>query len=361
MSGRSSDRDTYAARLLEQGASGLAGYAASALLEADSDLEKRYGPTAHALWKDHFRQRILELAAAVETGESSIFVSRIGWAREAFLAREQNEGDLGHSLQALATVLEEQLPESARSLPLKFLEEGRRALTTPRIEAGKNLLDPNDRLQRQALRYLQTILEGQPRRAVDEIIEFVRAESSPLEVYVDVLLPALREIGRLWHLGQTNVAEEHLVTSTTQRALAILVNTQPPAQPNGKTVVAAAVAGDDHEIGLRAVSDAYELSGWRTLFLGRNMPTGDLVLALDFFEADLLLLTATLSNHLIRVRETIEVVRKHSGDRVKILVGGSAFDESPGLGKKLGADAQAQDIRQALRMGAELVGLTRES
>ena len=302
MGGTSSVGDAFAAKILEQGASGLAGYAASALLEAHPDIESRYGAAAHTLWQSHLRQRILELAAAVESGESKLFVSRVGWAREAFLAREQGDGDLGHSLQALTTVLEEHLPEPARALPLKFLEEAHRALTSPRSEVEENLLDPGDRLQRQTLRYLQTILDGHPHRAIDELVEFAREEGSPLDVYVDVLLPAQREVGRLWHLGQTNIAEEHLVTSTTQRAMAALVHAAPPVQSNGKTVVAAAVAGDDHDIGLRAVSDAYELSGWRTLFLGRNMPARDLVLALDFFEADLLLLTATLSTHLSSVR-----------------------------------------------------------
>lgn len=358
MSGSSSEGNAYAAQLLEQGASGLAGFAASALLEAEPDFEKRYGEAAHTFWKNHLRQRILELAAAVATGETTLFVSRIAWAREAFLAREQSDGDLGRSLKALATVLEEQLPEAAQKLPLQILEEGHRALTTPQRESEDSLLDPSDPRERQALLYLQTILEGHPHRAIDEAVDLVREGTSPLDVYLDVLLPAQREIGRLWHLGQTNVAEEHLVTSTTQRALAVLVHAAPAVEPNGNTVVAAAVAGDDHDIGLRAVSDAFELSGWRTLFLGRNMPAPDLVLALDFFAADLLLLTATLSTQLHRVRETIEAIREHSGDRVKILVGGTTFDESPDLWKKVGADAQARDIRQALEVGSRLVDLS---
>lgn len=352
-----SDGELFAARLLEQGASGLAGFAASLLLEEHPEVEERYAPDAMQTWKGYFRQRLLELAAAVQAGETPLFTARLEWARQAHVARGQQVDDLILGLQALSRVLGEHLPEAARSLPQRMLEEARTQLQQTEPTLDEEGLDPEDPYQRRALEYLHSILEGKGHQAIDDVLTLVQEGASPLDVYLEILLPAQREIGRLWHRGEVNIAEEHLVTSTTERAQSVLVHSAPAVEPNGRTVVAAAVAGDQHDIGLRAVSDAYQLAGWRTLFLGRNMPPRDLAEALGFFDADLLLLTATLTTHLPRVRDTIEAVRQHSGPDVRILVGGATFDESPDLWEKVGADAHAPTIREALDVGARLVGL----
>jgi methanogenic corrinoid protein MtbC1 len=357
MSGSAPSSSSWIAELLEHGAPSFAGFAANIMLEDEPELERRYAPGAHALWRDHLRERVYELSAAVATGESGLFVARIAWAREGFVARGQSQSDLDRALDALRRVLEEHLPEKARRLPLDLIDQGRSVLAAQEPMRPTPRLDPADPDSRAALDYLRRVLEGEPRAAIDGVLALVDGERSALDVYVDVLLSAQREIGRLWHLGEVNVAEEHLVTATTQRAVAVLVHSAPSTAPNGRTVVAAAVAGDDHDIGLRAVSDAFELSGWRTLFLGRNMPGRDLVQALEFFDADLLLLTATLSTQLSRVRQAIASIREHPELGTRILVGGSVFDEAPDLWERVGADAHAPDIRSALSVGARLVGL----
>lgn len=354
---QTAEGNRFAAELLERGASGYAGFATNLMLEKVPDLKQRYQPDAFATWKTYMTQRLLELSAAVGTGEPLLFSSRVMWSRKAFLARNQQEDDLAISLSALKEVLGEHLPGPAGTEAVAYLDQAIDTLSSARPELEESELDPQQPHDRLALRYLQGVLEGNVAAAINDVLAAAGDGMTPMDVYLKVLMPAQREVGRLWHLGDLTVAEEHLVTHATQRAMAALVQSVPPEAANGKTMLAAAVAGNVHDIGLRAVSDVFQLAGWRTIFLGGDVPMQDLPASLTFFDADLLVLAATLSTQLPRIRYTISAVRDRADRDVKILVGGAAFDEAPEIWRKVGADGYGPTIDEALAVGAQLVGL----
>ncbi|MFO7900020.1 MAG: cobalamin-dependent protein, partial [Planctomycetota bacterium] len=94
--------------------------------------------------------------------------------------------------------------------------------------------------------------------------------------------------------GEINVAEEHFASQTTKMVMAQLLLKAVPKPPNGKTILAAAAANNQHDIGLQAVADFFEMEGWRTIQLGANVPVDDLVKAVECFQVDLLALSAAL-------------------------------------------------------------------
>ena len=104
------------------------------------------------------------------------------------------------------------------------------------------------------------------------------------------------------------------------------------------------------------MADFFELDGWRTINLGANVPTADIVQAVDSFEADLLGLSASQSTQLQTVRKTIDAVRSSPrGSNAKIIVGGFAFDGLEHLPGELGADGYARDPADAVVLGERLV------
>ena len=163
----------------------------------------------------------------------------------------------------------------------------------------------------------------------------------------------------MWLAGETNVAEEHFVTAITKMVLA-QVQASAARQPDkGKTLLVAAVATDQHDLGVQVVADFFERDGWRVVCLGADMPIADLVQAVEFYQPDLLALSATLPTQLPTLRATIVAVRRTpQGATVRILVGGQAFDQAAGLATELGADGYAADPEQAVCLGNSLVGAT---
>lgn len=357
MSNLISKGNSFSADLLERGAAGYAGFAAALMVERDPGGVDQLGAGAQGTWRSHLTQRVLELAAAVAAGEQQLFTGRVTWSRKAFSARGQDESGLRQSLTALRDVLAERLPAPAAAEPLACLDAALQSLDGPAPPADRSALDPAQPAHRLALQYLQKILEGNMAVAIGDVARAGADGLGPKAAYLDVLLPAQREVGRLWHLGEITVAEEHMVTSATLRTMAVLATQAPTAPPNGRTVVVAAVAGNVHDVGLRALADLYQLAGWRTIFVGADVPMQDLPTLLTFFEADLLMLGATLATHVPRVAQTIGAIRERCERPVQVIVGGAAFDEAPALWKKVGGDAYAATLDGAVEAGARLVGI----
>lgn len=351
-----SESTTFTAEILETSASAYASYAAHLLLERHPDLGDRSVAGGLSAWKTHLTHRILELSAAVGAGEPALFTARVLWADKAFQARDIEQRALRSSLDCLRQVLTEELPEIARDTTTPYLDSALGAFDRPPGVDGDRALNPLQPTDRLALQYLQTALEGDSQRAIDLVIGATEEGLSTSEAYLDVLLPAQQEIGRLWHSGDVRIAEEHLVTSTTERIMSILAYRAERLPANGKTVIASAVAGNSHQLGVRVLADFFGIAGWRSICLGADVPPADLATAVVYFDPDLLVLSAALATQLKTVRQTIEAVRMLPDRSVKILVGGSGFADAPELWRRLGADGQTGAADAAVELGARLVG-----
>lgn len=347
--------EAFAAELLKRSAAGYAGTAANMLLEKRPLLRKQAG--AFATWKTHLTQRTIELAAALDAGEKNLFTERLNWSRKSFVAREQDDTLLADSIECLRDSLAESLPSNVAAVSLEYLDAAIELANGPMPEPDASELNPADDNDRLALNYLQLALEGNSLEAIDLIVQAANAGQSPTGLYIDVLMPAQREIGRLWHFDEVSAAEEHLVSGTTQRVMAVLAHSAVRKPINGKTVVSACVPSNVHDLGIRALSDLFHLNGWRSIYLGADVPERDLPGTLIYLNADLLLLSATLTMHIAAAKDSVSVVREYCERPVKIIVGGPAFSDSPDTWKTTGADAYAPTAADALTIGADLCGI----
>jgi methanogenic corrinoid protein MtbC1 len=286
-----------------------------------------------------------------------LFNSQVRWARAALAARGVSADQFRAALTVLRNVLAKELPEPVQPLADQYLKESIDTFDEPHAEVAASLL-PDTPHGRLASTYLLAVLEGDRRRASRVILDAIDRPDSVRDIYLQVLMPAQAELGRMWLTGDINVAEEHFASHTTKTVMAQLLSRAVLQPPNGKTALAAAVTGNQHDIGLYAVADFFEMAGWRTIQLGADVPIADLVQAVECFDVDLLALSACLSVQLDAVMSTMQAVRGGlRGDSVKILAGGLAFADSGDLAVNMGADGYAADATEAVQIGAQLVGL----
>jgi methanogenic corrinoid protein MtbC1 len=198
-------------------------------------------------------------------------------------------------------------------------------------------------------RYLQAVLAGSRREAMEIVDAAVRAGVGVRPLYLEVFQPVMREIGRLWQENRITVADEHLATAITQAAMARLYDPvfAAGAAP-GPLLVAACADQERHELGLRMVCDLLEMEGWDTVFLGASVPVEDLVRMVLERKPEAVALSASITPHIARVREAIAGIRTAvpEGGPV-IVVGGRAFADDPALAGRLGADLTARDAVEA--------------
>lgn len=206
-----------------------------------------------------------------------------------------------------------------------------------------------------AREYLQALLRGERHIASKLILDAAQNGIAIRDLYLQVFQLTQYEIGRLWQMNQISVAQEHYCTAATQLIMSQLYPYVFSGEKTRGTLVATCVSGDLHEIGIRMVSDFFEMDGWHTYYLGANAPASDVVQAVIQRQADALAISATMIHHLGAVESLIAEMRRRPECRqVRILVGGHPFKTDPDLWKVVGADGSAPDAECAIRLANRL-------
>ncbi|MBL9149242.1 MAG: cobalamin-dependent protein [Phycisphaerae bacterium] len=328
--------------------------------EVDPSLERRYGRDGRHLWRAEVRSLVQHLAEAIAADRCDLFVHQARWSLAGFLSRDVTPDDLSLCLRSLHEVLESELPKGIAARALPFIDKAianigaNRDLPPSAISSAM----PNASLARL---YLLHLLQRDQQSAANTIFEAHREGKSLAEIYETVIGPALREVGRMWHLQEASVADEHYCTAATQMIMSQLRARMTKKPPIGKRLLAASVGGDLHDIGLRMVSDLFEADGWDTEYLGANMPIEEIVASLVDEDGhpifDLLAVSAGTTLSVRGVAALIDLMRGHPGaSNVPVLVGGGPFAAIPDLWKVVGADGYATNAVSALATARSLVG-----
>ncbi len=352
-----SELNEMSASLVLHSPRALAGYAANELLESRPDLQENSGPEAFQRWQNLLVQCLEELAAAIAFNRPQLFVQHVQWLQSLLTARGLESSSLKSGLDCLSRVLGTELPKESAALAAAVCQEAVQSLQREAAFSAPPLATESVH-GRLAGNYLLALLEGDRVRATRVILDAAEAGHPVRELYLRVLLTAQEEGGRMWQTAEINVAEEHFATATTRAVMAQLRGRTPVGPPNGKTLVTSAVAGNQHDIGVQAVADFFEMDGWRVIQLGCDVPIHDLVQAVGFYQADLLGLSVCLYSQLRTLKQTIEAVRRSErGTAVKVLVGGRGLTGAGDLAAEFGADGYAVDPMEAVALGSTLVGL----
>ena len=151
------------------------------------------------------------------------------------------------------------------------------------------------------------------------------------DLYTLVLGPFLTRIGSAWSHGTERVWEEHLashVVLTIVEALYPSVTRMAAEVPaSGRTVLLACPPQERHEIGLRMLSDRFELAGWNVTNLGADTPLDEIIAAALATRAELVALSVATVFERVELRHFIDSLRS-ALPGVRIVVGGPAFSRN---------------------------------
>lgn len=323
--------------------------------EAQPDLAVRYGPTGRAKCLQDAEFHLSYLTDAVSVDLPSLFADYVAWAKVMLEGRGIPHEDLARSLEILRDVLVRELPVELAGLAGEYVAVGLREL--PNQPAGISTgIGDDEPLAGLAHSYLQALLRGERHVASRLVLDAVEAGAGIRDVYIHVFQRTQHEVGCLWQTNRLSVAQEHYCTAATQLVMSQLYPYIFAGPRNGHTMVATCVAGDFHEIGVRMVSDFFEMDGWDTFYLGANTPNASLLRTIEERGAEVLAISATMTFHLRAVRELIASLRDTAaGQRVKILVGGYPFNLAPDLWQVVGADAWGRDALESVAAADRLL------
>ena len=358
--------DRQSADSIDQVSKALVEWTLAAMAEEDPSFATRNGPEGLRLWRGELKSRIQHLAEAVACGCPEILARNVCWSREAFEARDLPIADLDASLRRLRSVIEAQLPAPIASRSTIAIDAGLARLAEAKpVRSDRGVSESSEPIAGEdddataARLYLLHLLERQEEEAARIVLDLQERGHGTTAIYERVLVPALAEIGRMWHLREASVADEHFATGATRMIMAELRRNAPREPRNGRSCLCTAVGGDLHDLGIRMVADVFEFAGWEAECLGADMPADEIVAALESRVTGRFDLLAVAANTTLGLRPTSDLIaavrESGAGKGVRVLVGGLPFRIAPELAKVVGADGCANSASAAVELADRLL------
>jgi methanogenic corrinoid protein MtbC1 len=207
---------------------------------------------------------------------------------------------------------------------------------------------------------LNLLLEENEQKVIKIISELELNNERTVQLYEEVYKPVLKVIGNKWVGGEMPIAKEHYISGIIHKLIAgNFLN--PSLEEVGLdqevigNVICMSLASEPHTLGIHMISDYFVMLGYKSYYIGSNVPTDALVDLINSTKPLILAISATMPYHIDGLCNLIQVIRTSSqlvddiGKDITIVVGGQAFNnEAEALGTK--ADHYASCYEDLVRI-----------
>lgn len=296
--------------------------------------EKRYGAVepdrtegGHRLYSDEQIRRLGVLGRLTERGH-----------------RISHVADL--PTDELVSLLETTVEESRGSSGTRTGREG-----GPRVEAWGS--DGDDRAVSEAASELERELFDAIRDYDADRLEnaFRRGalELSARVLIEDVVAPLLRRVGEAWREGEVSPGQEHLLSGVVMRTLGWILDSYrtPPGAPK---IVVATPVGQRHNLGALLAAATAASIGWETVYLGGDLPAGEIAEAANGTEARAVALSIVYPEDDPELASELRTLAERLPSGTPLLVGGASAGAYGAVLEEVGARRLAgyAELRGAL-------------
>jgi corrinoid protein of di/trimethylamine methyltransferase len=179
----------------------------------------------------------------------------------------------------------------------------------------------------------------------------------PLEIVDGGLSAGLRSVGEKFGRGEMFLPDMMMAVEAMKEGMKVVQPELDRMKATVKslgTVVIGTVFGDIHDIGKSIVATMLEMSGFKVVDLGVNVPAVSFVQKVKEVKPDVLGLSALLATTMREQKEVVEAVKREGlRDRVKIIVGGAPVSEH--WAREIGADGYGANAEMAVQLVRKLV------
>ncbi|MCM8556513.1 cobalamin B12-binding domain-containing protein [Sphingomicrobium sediminis] len=212
--------------------------------------------------------------------------------------------------------------------------------------AGKSMVTPEE-----TAAFVLLPLELEAAQLVDQVEEYLDRGVSAETIFLDLMAPSARELGRLWEADECDFVDVTMGLWRLQQALRDVAMRAPPiTSMYGETPRAlfSPRPGDQHHFGAAMIGEVFARGGWQAESL-TDPSQGELLQTLGSASYDLVGLTVTCDCNSGALQRLITAIRSVSQNpEICVMVGGRVINDQPEMAALVGADATAVDARAAL-------------
>ena len=147
----------------------------------------------------------------------------------------------------------------------------------------------------------------------------------------EIIYPFLEKIGILWQTQNITPAHEHFISNLIRQKIIVAIDGLPIPPKTSKKILLFLPEGEMHELGLLFYHFLIRKSGYRTYYLGQNVPHEDLISVYKVHQPDFML-TSITSTLTIPVERYLERLANDFG-QTKILASGYQVQKFEGCKK----------------------------
>jgi methanogenic corrinoid protein MtbC1 len=193
---------------------------------------------------------------------------------------------------------------------------------------------------------LRLALAGNGDQVQAVVRDLLRHDLPEAQILSALLVPALREVGDLWHANLIDVDAQQRVSAVFEYVLGDLWRTQDSARDRDVVVIAAPL-GERHTFCAQVAAMCLDAEGWEVVDLGGDVGATDLSSALDFASASAQRVAAVVvhtarSALLPSALDLVEVARDRG---VGVASGGRGFGQQGRWSGRLGIGSWAPTVR----------------
>jgi len=129
-------------------------------------------------------------------------------------------------------------------------------------------------------------------QACSEILDALFADQiGIIDLYLGLIVPVMRQVGLKFANQEISTAQEHMASAITERMMMRIVQHYSTGRKVERTAILGCGPNSWHTIGLRMASDYLRTCGWRTMFLGANVPHECFISTVESSKPDIVLLS----------------------------------------------------------------------
>jgi DNA-binding transcriptional MerR regulator len=152
------------------------------------------------------------------------------------------------------------------------------------------------------------------------------------QTVTEIIYPFLEKIGILWQTQNITPAHEHFISNLIRQKIIVAIDGLPVPPKTSKKILIFLPEGEMHELGLLFYHFLIRKAGYRTYYLGQNVPHEDLVSVYKVHQPEYILTTIT-SKPAVPIEKYLEQLENDFGP-TKILASG--YQVQKFNGSKLG-------------------------
>ncbi|MFW5730395.1 MAG: homocysteine S-methyltransferase family protein [Desulfonatronovibrionaceae bacterium] len=219
--------------------------------------------------------------------------------------------------------------------------------------SDSNLLSSSGQSREDSVSDLHSaIIKGKKEAVIPLLEQALKNGQEPFEIVNSQMIPAINIVGEKYEKREYFLPQLIMSAETMKQGFEFLrPHLEKDKEDLGPTVVMATVEGDIHDIGKNIVCLMLRNYGFHVLDLGKDVSARTIVDTARKHKADVIGLSALMTTTMVRMEETIKLIRKE-GLQARVMVGGAVL--TPEYADRIQADGYAGDAVSAVKTARKL-------